>query len=408
MSIPRIAVVGVGGFASQHRHMATALADRGLVEYAAQVAIPYDQENLAPEVAALRQHGVAIYPSLRELLATCRDSLDLVTIPTGIPLHRTMAVAALEAGCHVLVEKPAAGCIQDVDAMIAAHKRAGRHCLVGYQHVYQPLGQAVKRWICKERFGRIHSLRAFGCWPRSPEYYGRNGWAGHLAVGDTWVLDGPHNNALSHSINLMCFLGSSRPGQSLTPTAVQAELYRANQIESADTVAMRVDTAEGVGVFFTASHCTDQNLDPSFIIEAERAVITLDYEGNVAIAWSDGKRETESFEANRLAVLEGVTNLLTGNPDAPHCPVEMARAQTLCACGSFESSPIHDLPQELSSTGEDGTVIVDGMTEAVQEAFQQGALFSELGLSWAQAGEVFSLEGYGYFPTHRVPADWGR
>jgi len=399
MSIPRIAVVGVGGFAAQHRHMATALADRGLVEYAAQVAIPFDQEHLAHEVAALRERGVAIHASLRELLATSRDQVDLVTIPTGIPLHRSMAVAALEAGCHVLVEKPAAGSIQDVDAMLATQKRVGRHCLVGYQHVYQPLGQTVKKWVCQGRFGRLHSLRAFG----SPAYYGRNGWAGHLSVGDTWVLDGPHNNALAHSVNLMCFLGNSEPGQSLTPTAVQAELYRANEIESADTVALRANTAEGVDVFFVASHCTDQNLDPSFVLDAERAVVTFDYEGNVAIAWTDGRRETERFEVDRVAVLEGAIDLLTGNQDAAHCPLEMARAQTLCACGSFESSPIHDLPQELSSPGEDGTVIVRGMTESVQEAFQQGALFSELDIPWAQAGEVISLEGYGYFPTHRVP-----
>jgi len=401
MSIPRIAVVGVGGFAAQHRHMATALADRGLVEYAAQVAIPYDQEHLRDEVEAIRKRGVDVYPSLRELLASCRDRVDLVTIPTGIPLHRTMAVAALEAGCHVLVEKPAAGSIQDVDAMLATQKRVGRHCLVGYQHVYQPLGQAVKKWICEGRFGRVRSLRAFGCWPRSPSYYGRNGWAGRLAVGDTWVLDGPHNNAMAHSVNLMCFLGSSEPGRSLTPTAVQAELHRANEIESADTVAMRVNTAEGVDVFFTASHCTDQSIDPSFVLESEQAAVTFDYEGNAVIAWSDGQRETERFEADRLAVLEGAVDLLTGNPDAAHCPLEMARSQTLCACGSFESSPIHDLPPDLASTGDEETVIVRGMTESIQEAFQQGALFSELGIPWSQASEVFSLEEYAYFPTNR-------
>ena len=222
-------------------------------------------------------------------------------------------------------------------------------------------------------------------------------------MGDTWVLDGPHNNALAHSVNLMCFLGSAEPGRSLTPTAVRAELHRANQIESADTVAMRVGTTEGVEVFFAASHCTDQNLDPSFIMESDGAVVTFDYEGNVAIAWKDGRRETEHFEADRLAVLEGAVDLLTGNPDAAHCPLEMARAQTLCACGSFESSPIHDLPAKLASPGDEGTVIVRGMTESIQQAFQQGALFSEMDVSWSQPSEVYSLEGYAYFPTHRRP-----
>ena len=73
----------------------------------------------------MKRRGVRIFTSLREMLAQAREELDLVCIPTGIPLHRPMAIAALEADCNVLVEKPSAGCIQDVDAMLA-HRGVAR------------------------------------------------------------------------------------------------------------------------------------------------------------------------------------------------------------------------------------------------------------------------------------------
>jgi len=127
--------------------------------------------------------------------------------------------------------------------MLAAQVRSGRICAVGYQHVGQRNYQFVKHWICAGNLGRVRSIKGFGCWPRDPEYYGRNGWAGKLAAGDTWALDSPHNNALAHAVNSMCFFGLSSDRPDVEPTAVQAELYRVNAIQSADTAVFRVETS---------------------------------------------------------------------------------------------------------------------------------------------------------------------
>ena len=131
-----IAIVGMGGFARSYLRDIEKVAGYG--RHVAQVAIAADQQIFAAEVAALVAKGVEIVPSLRAMLAACRDEIDLVCIPTGIPLHRPMTEAALEAGCHVLVEKPAAGSIQDVEAMRAAQARTGQMCAVGFQHLSQP------------------------------------------------------------------------------------------------------------------------------------------------------------------------------------------------------------------------------------------------------------------------------
>jgi hypothetical protein len=43
------------------------------------------------------------------------------------------------------------------------------------------------------------------------------------------------------------------------------------------------------------------------------------------------------------------------------------------------------------------------MTAAINASFREGKLFSELGLDWARPGDSVSMQGYGYFPTFRVP-----
>lgn len=392
----------MGGFAQAHLNYVRKAEEAGLARHVAQVAIPSDQEFYAAQVAQLKRRGVEVYSSLREMLAVARGRIDVTCIPTGIPLHRSMTVAALEAGTHVLVEKPAAGCIQDVDAMIRARDLAGKLCAVGYQHLYRQDFQRVKAWGCEGKLGALKRVRSFGCWPRNRAYYTRNDWAGHLAVGDTWVLDSPHNNALGHAVNALCYLGCNRPGESLTPIGVQAELYRANAIESADTAVFRAMTEEGVEVFFAVSHCSDQTFHPVLILEGERGRIELSYDGGTTVKWKDGSEEELASSGTEARVAEDVAEVLLGRKESLYCPLEVARAQTLCVCGTFESSAIHDLPSEmLTERREEDAIIAKGMAEAILQAFEEVALFSELGLSWAKPGQLVSLEGYRYFPTFR-------
>lgn len=401
MSLPRIAVVGMGGFAQTHRQYVAKVEEAGLGRQVGQVAIPTDQEAFAPQLEALRQRGVEVFPSLRQLLAQLQGQLEIVCIPTGIPLHRPMTVMALEAGCHVLVEKPAAGAIQDIDAMEAARQQAGRHCAVGYQHLYRADVQRLKEWICAGRLGRIQWVKACGGWPRDPAYYGRNNWAGRLGVGDAWVLDSPHNNALAHAVNTLCFLGSDRPGSSLTPRSLQAELYRANPIESADTAVFRMQASEGVEVFFAVSHATDQRFDPVFEVAGEQGRARLDYHGGFAVEWRDGRRE-EFAPQGEPRVLEDLAEVVAGVRQELACPLALTRSQTLCICGSFESSAIHELPASLRRVDpKNQAVTVAGLGELVQRACEQRALFSELGVDWARAGRAIDLEGYRYFPSFR-------
>ena len=400
MDTPKIGLVGMGGFARTHKQYIKAVEEAGIGIQTAQVAIASDQNLFAKDIAELKRRGVRIFPSLREMLAQVREELDLVCIPTGIPLHRPMAIAALEADCNVLVEKPSAGCIQDVDAMLAAEERSLGFCAVGYQHAYSPDYLRVKDFVCSGQLGRIRQVRSFACWPRDPNYYNRNAWAGKLALGDTWVLDGPHNNALAHAINIMCIMGSMELGQALRPRAVQAELYRANAIETADTVVLRAETEEEVEIFFAMSHCTEDNIDPVYIVSGDKGEIELYYRGSARVRLRDGSEMMWASAESEPQVLQNVVQTIAGQSTLC-CPLALTRAQTLCASGSFESSSIHTLPEAVCSTLDGGMRTVDGMRALIQCAWSEAKLFTELGVKWARPGKRINLIDYTYFPTFR-------
>ncbi len=86
------------------------------------------------------RYGIAdLYPDMKALLAGAK--LDAVVIAAPDPFHPSLAVAALEAGLHVMCEKPLALTLAGCDAIAAAAKRAKRVVQVAYMKRYDPAFQ---------------------------------------------------------------------------------------------------------------------------------------------------------------------------------------------------------------------------------------------------------------------------
>ena len=81
------------------------------------------------------------------------------------------------------------------------------------------------------------------CPPRLSDVYKRQrrGWAGRVQVGGHIVCDSVANNACAHYLHLLFFLAIP-PGRPAQPLAHQTELYRANAIETFDTLTARIQT----------------------------------------------------------------------------------------------------------------------------------------------------------------------
>lgn len=88
------------------------------------------------------------------------EGLDLVSIVAPTSLHRAVTLAALDAGVHVLVEKPIASDREEAEAMIAAAERAGRLLSVGHIERFNPAIRELKRRLDDGELGRIFQIKA--------------------------------------------------------------------------------------------------------------------------------------------------------------------------------------------------------------------------------------------------------
>ena len=164
----------------------------------------------------------------------------------------------------------------------------------------------MKNVILSGRLGALKSVKCKGLWPRLDTYYARNDWAGGLRVGEDWILDSPFNNAIGHQLNMICFLAGREPEKSAEIASVQAELYRARPIESADTACIRVKAASGVPLYFYVTHSSETVHDPEIVVQCERGSLRWTF-AEVTVTDADGGVETyacEKSEHMRAGLLE--------------------------------------------------------------------------------------------------------
>jgi len=133
------------------------------------------------------------------MLREARPELVAITTPSGS--HFSVAMAALEAGAHVLVEKPLTLDLGEAGTLLET--AAARHLQIAVGHIYRffPLVQALERDLRNGRFGRILYGDVKVRWGHSQEYYDQAAWRG------TWAQDGGAlMNQSIHAFDLMIWL----------------------------------------------------------------------------------------------------------------------------------------------------------------------------------------------------------
>lgn len=175
----RVGLIGYGAWGRCH---AAALRRIEAVTLAAVLC------NGAAAVAAAEADlpGVAVERSLDGLLARDLDAVDIVA-PNH--LHADFAVAALNAGRHVLLEKPLATTIEDCERIIAASRTSGRQVSVTHEMRASPQWGRIRQEIATGTIGRprFASFTLF----RHPFRAGSAGWRHDRARVGSWLLEEP-------------------------------------------------------------------------------------------------------------------------------------------------------------------------------------------------------------------------
>jgi predicted dehydrogenase len=149
----RIGIIGAGGIA-ENAHVPAFRSCGDLVEIAAVASRTRERAERFAEVCAIPQ----VYDDYEAMLA--QAELDAVVICTPNKFHAPAAIAALEAGVHVLCEKPPALTAAEALAMKEAAERAGKVLAYGFNYRFEPEVLTLKRFVEAGELGDIYAVRA--------------------------------------------------------------------------------------------------------------------------------------------------------------------------------------------------------------------------------------------------------
>lgn len=396
----RAALVGVSGYGRWHLLMAMEQALVGRLRLVGATIInPQEEATIAKR---LRRQGVPVFGHFDEMMSTLAGRVDLVLVPTAIQWHARMAIAALRAGAHVLVEKPIAATLQEIDNILAARALTGRLVAVGFQDLYVPATHDIKQRVLTGQIGRLRRVIVRGQWPRPESYYARNTWAGRLRADGGWVLDSPVSNAYAHFLMLGLFWAGPSPVAAAEAVELQAELYRVHAIESFDTVSLRARTRQGVEILFYGSHAGQQEESPEVRLIGDRGEMVWIYERTYSIGTNDGITERHVVPEQldtRLSVLEAVIGRIEGRQSFMVEP-ELTRTHTRLMNALHEFFPITSVPPAHVDVQDEksGTFRrIRNLDATIAAAAERAALFSETGAPWAVAAGTQQLVRYERF-----------
>jgi predicted dehydrogenase len=315
----------------------------------------------------------------------------------------------MEQGSNVLCEKPVTPTLQQAGRIQECIARTGRLFGVGFQWSFNPVILDIKKDILGGKFGKALSLWTFTSWPRGWDYFGR--WTGKLFDSQgNFLLDSVAANATAHHLHNALFL----LGESLDSAAgvkeMNAELYRANAIESYDTCAVKCNTLSGVEIGYIATHATNVNYDPQMEYRFEKGVLrsvvkgegkpvsgfTFTHNDGTVVEYGDPSALVPKTLAMADAVVSGDDAYIT-------CKLSTALPHLTLCNAMLDHADIVDFPAALVRRNEEERRSeISELYGQLYAAFAAQQLPSGMGYGWAKAGQWHDISGYRAFSGDRL------
>lgn len=232
---------------------------------------------------------VSVYTDYQKMLSEVKP--DIVSIATPSGMHCSIACDALNAGCHVITEKPMALSTDDAQLMIDTAKKNGKKLAVSFQNRFNAPVQKARAAYEKGRFGRmLHGMISVR-WNRNENYYAEADWRG------TWEQDGGTlMNQCTHGIDLLQWMMGE------DAVRVQAQTRRfLRPIDAEDFGCAIVEFASGaVGIIEGTADVYPKNLNETLSLFGEKGSVVI---GGLAV----NKIETWRFsDAQQVGDTEDV------------------------------------------------------------------------------------------------------
>jgi predicted dehydrogenase len=256
----RLAIAGCGNVLGAYLSAVERLQRTGHAEL---VALSGPEKHRQRAQAAARVAGY--HTDYGELLA--RTDIDAVVILTPMREHAPMALAALEAGKHVLVEKPLAVDLPAARALVAAAKTRGRFLLCAPFTPLSPTFQAIGRRLRRGDIGRVVSARARYGWagPDWAEWFYRPGGGALFDLG------------IYNLTTLTGWLGPVRRVAALTGVAIPERLIQGRpvRVEADDNAQVLLDFGGGCFAAVTTGFTLQQYRGPGLELFGTEGTVNL-------------------------------------------------------------------------------------------------------------------------------------
>ncbi len=287
--------------------------------------------DMVPEKAQAmaEKYGGRVFDSLESLLAS---DLDAVSVCTANIYHAPISILALQAGKHVLCEKPMATTRQDCEAMVEEAQKSGKFLMIGLNQRLAKAHMKAQEILQSGEMGRVITFETKFCHP------GPEGWTGSK---DSWFLDkriasfgaladlGVHKTDLIYYITGQKIVKTSAVVTTLDkklpdgkPISVDDNAFCIYTLESGAVGTMHVSwTNYGVEDNSTKLYCTDGVIrlydDPkySLIIEKRNGDVTpyqLDFLTSNKEQTSGGRTSTGVIDAFVNSIITNTPSALSG------------------------------------------------------------------------------------------------
>lgn len=322
-----------------------------------------------------------------------RTGAELTILVTPIHTHAALAVTAMHAGSHLLLEKPPAGSLADFDWICSAARDTGRACQVGFQALGSEAIPFLRKVIAGGQLGRVTGIGVAGAWERPVSYFSRARWAGRRRIGGVAVTDGALTNPFAHAV--AAALAVAEAEQAGAVPEIDVELYRANEIEADDTSCLRLRLADGTAVTVAVTLCAPGRTEPYLVVHGEAGRATLEYT-NDRVTLQLGESAPVTITHARTDLLE---NLVAHVRTGAQLLVPLSRAASFMQVVeavrlAAEPLAIPAGHQEVHrSAGAVTGRVVPGIVDATARSAERLALYSELDLPWAPQEQVIHLAG---------------
>lgn len=227
--------------------------------------LPEAMEARLTEAGLEKETNIHRYTDYMEMLE--QEKPDFVSIATESGLHAKIALACIDHGVHVIIEKPMAMSLADADEIIRRSEEQGVKVAACHQNRFNVAVQKLRKALEAGRFGKLSHGSIHVNWNRGPQYYEQAKWRG------TWAQDGGAlMNQCIHGIDLLRWMMGNEVDTVYAQTRQQFHHYL-----EAEDLGMAVVSFKN-GALATIEGTTNvypQNLEETLYVFGEKGTVKL-------------------------------------------------------------------------------------------------------------------------------------